>query len=126
MAPSRPELVSRRSARTFYNVADALKPPEDGRPGAGDVDLLPALETRLRWRGVGAARRLFCILLAIEWLPVLGLRPGRRFWRLSRADRRTHLETWRRSRLRMRRQALVWLEALVEEAWQSTQSEAGA
>jgi hypothetical protein len=111
-----PGLVSKRSARTFYNVADALRPPEAGHAGAGDVDLVPALTAHLRWQGVGAARRFFCILFLIEWLPALGSGRGRRFWRLPRAERQRHLERWRSSRLRLRRESLEWLEALVDEA----------
>lgn len=120
MTASRPDprLLSPRAARTFYNAADALVPPgPDGEPGAGDVDLVPELERQLRFQGVGAARRLTCLLAALEWEPVLALRGRAGFSWLPREARRRILDAWARSRIPTRRLALARLEGLVRECF---------
>jgi len=84
--------LSARSARTFYNLVDAFRPPgEAGAPGAGDVDLLPVLERSMGRAGVGSARRWWVVLALVEWLPVLGPRSRRGFSRLPRAERQRRL-----------------------------------
>lgn len=108
-------ILSARSARTLYNVADALVPPGEGTPGGGDVDLAPFVARRLRAEGPGAARRLWLLLASIEWLPVLRLRARRGFSKLSLERREAELAGWRHSRLRWRREALGGLEAWVRE-----------
>ena len=116
---SRP--LSRRSARTLYNVADALlPPPKPGEPGAGDLDVAPFVEQRIRWGGVGVARRCWLLLTWIEWQPVLTLRARRGFSRLPRERRRALLRTWQQSRVPARRRAFEglreWVEAGAAEA----------
>ena len=108
--------LSRRSARTLYNVADALCPPEGTRPGGGDVDVAEAVERRLRWSGVGAARLAWLLLTWIEWQPRLTLRSRRGFSWLPRDRRRELLAVWERSRLAPRRRAHALLRRWIEEA----------
>lgn len=118
-----PMSLSPRAARTFYNAADALVPPGDG-PGAGDVDLVPALETRLtRW---GPLRRLgfVSLLAALEWQPLALRRRG--FSRLPRAERARLLGRWERSRLAPRRAAARALRDLVVDLFRESQSREGA
>jgi hypothetical protein len=112
-------VLSRRAARTFYNVADALAPE------AGDVDLVPELERRLRFGGAAAARRLWLLLALLEWQPLVTLRARRGFSWLPRAARREVLDGWARSRLPARRRARRWLDELVREGL-AAQSEPGA
>jgi len=108
-------LLSPRAARTFYNAADALVPPGfAGEPGAGDLDLVPELERRLRGEGVGAVRRLWLLLAILEAQPRATLRARRGFSWLPRAERRRILEAWRRSRIPARRRALAHLAGLVD------------
>jgi hypothetical protein len=110
-----PRLLSPRAARTFYNAADALVPPgPGGEPGAGDLDLVPELERRLRFEGVGAVRRLWLLLAILEAQPLATLRARRGFSWLPREERRRILDAWRRSRIPARRRAVEWLAALVE------------
>lgn len=114
-------MLSARSARTLYNVADALVPPGTGdEVGAGDLDLVPEVETRLQRAGPGAARRLQLILAWIEWDPVLTLRARRSFSQLPRPVRSRLLDGWRTSRLAARRRAFDALEGLVRESWEAT------
>jgi hypothetical protein len=108
-------LLSPRAARTFYNAADALVPPgPGGEPGAGDLDLVPELEQRLRFEGVGAVRRLWLLLAILEAQPLATLRARRGFSWLPREERRRILDAWRRSRIAARRRAVEGLAALVE------------
>jgi hypothetical protein len=114
---ARPRVLPRACAITFYNAADALVPPgPDGAPGAGDLDLLPAVERRLLHEGPGAARRVGLWLVALEWAPLLRLRDRRRFSRLPHAQRRSFLGGWLGGRCAPRRRAMLHLRALVEEA----------
>jgi hypothetical protein len=90
--------LSPRLARTFYNLADALFPPQDEEPGAGDVDLVPEL---VRWlAAVPPVRRarLRRGLLLLEWAPLLTLRRGGFSW-LPRPERRRWLERLERAPL---------------------------
>lgn len=107
--------LSRRSARTLYNVADALFAPEPGAPG---VDVAPAVERRIRWAGVGAARSTWLLLRAIEWQPVLTLRDRRGFSWLPREERAALLARWQRSPLAPGRRSLLRLRGWIEEALQ--------
>jgi hypothetical protein len=108
-------MLSPRAARTFYNVADALVPPGPrGEPGAGDLDLVPALERRLRGEGVGAVRRLWLLLAVLEAQPRATPRGRRGFSWLPREERRRLLDAWRGSRIPARRRALARLADLVD------------
>jgi hypothetical protein len=116
--PAAPHLLSPRAARIFYNVADALVPPgPGGEPGAGDLDLVPELERRLRGEGVGAVRRLWLLLAILEAQPRATLRARRGFSWLPRAERRRILDAWRRSRIPARRRVVEWLARLVERCY---------
>ncbi len=108
-------ILSARASRTFYNVADAVVPSASGA-GAGDVDLIPWVERSLRSRGLGAARRTWLVLTALEWWPIVTLQARRGFSRAPLERRRSVLASWSRSRLSVRREALRSLEALVHEA----------
>jgi hypothetical protein len=98
------------SARTLYNVADALA------ARGGDVDVAPSLERRLAARGPAAARRVRRLLRFIEWQPVLALRGLRRFSWLPREQRRRQLLRLERSLLPGRRSAFAELRGFIEEA----------
>jgi hypothetical protein len=99
------------SARTLYNVADAL-----AARGA-DVDVAPWLERRLAARGPAAARRVRRLLVCIEWQPLLTLRARRRFSWLPREQRRRLLGALeRRSLVPGRRRAVAELRGWIEEA----------
>jgi hypothetical protein len=99
------------SARTLYNVADALA------PRGGDVDVAPWLERCLAARGPAAARRVRRLLACIEWQPLLTLRARRRFSWLPREQRRRLLEALeRRSLVPGRRRALAELRGWIGEA----------
>jgi hypothetical protein len=91
-------VLSARASRTFYNVADAVVPAASGA-GAGDLDLIPCVERSLRSRGVGAARRTWLVLMALEWWPVVTLQARRGFSRASLDRRQQILESWLGSRL---------------------------
>jgi len=109
--------LSPRRARTFYNLADALVPspgPED--PGAGDVDLVPALEAWLAGEGRGRARRVRGVLWALEWQARLRGRAGGFSW-LPREERRALWRRWEHSRLPPRRRAAAELAAEVHRLW---------
>jgi hypothetical protein len=114
--------LSPRNARTFYAAADALAPP-DGGPGAGDVDLAPALDARLA--GWGAARRtsLLAFLVALEALPRLAGRGG--FSWLPRADRARLLARVERWPLPGLRGEARRLRELVAGLWREAQSRGG-
>ena len=108
-------LLSPRAARTFYNAADALVPPGPrGEPGGGDLDLVPELERRLRFEGVGAVRRLWLLLALLEAQPLVTLRARCGFSWLPREERRRLLDAWLRSRISVRRRAAAWLAELVD------------
>jgi len=111
--------LSPRRARTFYNLADALVPPPGpGEPGAGDVDLVPALEAWLAGEGRGRARQVRGILWALEWQARLrGRREG--FSWLPREERRALWRRWERSRLPPRRRAAAELAAEVQRLWRA-------
>jgi hypothetical protein len=98
------------SARTLYNVADALA------PRGGDVDVAPWVEGRLAQRGPAAARRVRRLLRALEWRPVLTLRGPRGFSWLPREERRRLLERLEHSVLPGRRRAFAELRGWIEEA----------
>jgi hypothetical protein len=85
--------LSPRAARVLYNVADAL-----AGEGAAPVDVAPAVEREIRHRGVGAARRVWLLLLCIEWQPIATLRARRGFSWLPREQRRDLLVAWERCR----------------------------
>jgi hypothetical protein len=85
--------LSPRAARVLYNVADALA--EEGAPA---VDVAPAVEREIRNRGVGTARRIWLLLLCIEWQPIATFRARRGSSWLPRERRRALLEGWERSR----------------------------
>lgn len=123
--------LSARGARTFYNVADALVPPGPGpagAPGAGDVDLLPALHRR--WtqgatpRGSQGAMPPACTverwLARIERAPRLRLRP--RFSKLPREERVRLLARWEGSPWPARRAAARGLRELVTELWETARA----
>jgi hypothetical protein len=112
-----------RAARTFYAVADALAPP-DGGPGAGDVDLAPALEARAA--GWSARRRaaLLAFLAGLEALPRLAARGG--FAWLPRADRARLLARVERVPLPGVGGEARRLRALVADLWREAQSRGGA
>jgi hypothetical protein len=109
--------LSPRAARVLYNVADALA--EESAPV---VDVAPFVERALRQRGVDAARRLWLLLLCIEWQPLATLRAGRGFSWLPRERRRALLEGWERSRLGPRRRAFAELRGWIEAAALAAQS----
>jgi hypothetical protein len=111
-------ILSARVTRTFYNVADAVVPSASGA-GAGDVDLVPWVERSLRGRGLGAARRTWLVLTALEWWPIVTLKARHGFSRASLERRREVLDSWSRSRLAVRREAMRGLEALVHESFES-------
>ncbi len=91
--------LSRRSARTLYNVADARLP--DGQ--SLSKDFAPDYERLLRHEGVGAARLNWIALHWIEWEPRLALRGLRSFSKCDRDARRQTLERFRRARLTQKR-----------------------
>jgi hypothetical protein len=99
----------------LYNVADALA--EEGAPV---LDVAPFVEGAIRHRGVAAARRVWLLLLCIEWQPVVMLRERRGFSWLPRERRRALLRGWERSCLGPRRRAFTELRGWIEAA--STQS----
>jgi hypothetical protein len=105
--------LSGRSARTLYNVADAVLAPEPGAPG---LDVAPAVERRIRWSGVAAARSLWLLLRALEWQPILTLRERRGFSWLPREERAALLARWEGSRLAPGRRTLIRLHGWIEEA----------
>jgi hypothetical protein len=111
--------LSPRAARVLYNVADAL-----AGEGAPPVDVAPAVEQAIRHRGVGAARRVWLLLLCIEWQPVASFRERRGFSWLPRERRRALLEGWERSGFAPRRRAFAelrgWIEAARAAALQSS------
>ncbi|MDJ0787144.1 MAG: hypothetical protein QNK05_10095 [Myxococcota bacterium] len=77
-----------RSARTVYNLADAILAEPDRRGPDGAVrDVLPAFERALRHEGLGAIRRTWLCLLLLDYWPLLAGPARRRFWRLEAADR---------------------------------------
>jgi hypothetical protein len=122
-----PRLLSPRAARTFYNAADALVPPGPrGEPGAGDLDLVPELERRLRFEGVGAVRRLWLLLAILEGQPLATLRSRSGFSWLPREERRRVLDAWRRSRIPARRRALARLAARVDECFAAARAPGSA
>jgi len=116
--------LSPHRARTFYNLADALVPaPGPAEPGAGDVDLVPALEAWLAGAaGRGRARRVRGILWALEWQARLRGRLRGFSW-LSRDERRALWRRWERSRLPPRRRAAAELTAQVHRLWRAHSAE---
>ena len=121
---ARPRLLSARSARTLYNVADALFPGGDQGPDGGAVDVAPEVVRRLRHGGPRAARRAWFWLAVTEWAPVLGLRSRRSFSRLPRERRRRLLESALARGLPAQRRALTelrgWIEAALADSAQSS------
>ena len=113
--------ISVRAARVLYNVADALSGGDDGA-----VDVLPGVEDRIRWRGVGAARRTWLLLMAIEWAPILRPRVRRPFSRLPRATRRNLLAGWERSRLAVCRHSFAELCEWIAQAASPPDQSSGA
>jgi len=116
-AAGRPLQITASRARTFYNVADALIPPGEGRPGGGELDLVPASEERLRALDPRSARQLLALLWLLEWQPRFCLRSLSGFSWLPRTERRVLLEGWRLSRLALCRRLFHDLQALVREAY---------
>ncbi len=114
--------LSRRSARTLYNVADAWFPEERGSA----LDVAPGVERRIRWAGVGAARSTWLLLRALEWRPVVTLREPRGFSWLPRDERRALLDRWAAGRLGPRRRALSRLRGWIEEARAEAAQSSGA
>jgi len=105
--------LSPRAARVLYNVADAL-----AGEGAQPVDVAPAVEREIRHRGVGAARRLWLLLMMIEWQPVASFQERRGFSWLPRERRRALLAGWERSRRFAELRG--WIEAARRAALQSS------
>ena len=108
--------LSPRLARTFYNLADALFPPQDGEPGAGDLDLVPELA---RWLAAVAPSRRARVrrgLRLLEWAPCLALRTGGFSW-LSREERRGWLERLERAPLGLLRETGRELRDAASTAW---------
>jgi hypothetical protein len=103
--------LSPRAARVLYNVADAL-----AQEGAPVRDVAPQVERAIRHRGVATARRVWLLLLCIEWQPVLTLRERRGFSWLPRERRRALLRGWEGSRLGARRRAFEELRGWIEAA----------
>ncbi len=121
-APAR--ILPPAAARRFYAVADALEPPREGGPGAGDFDLAPHAERLLRHRGLGAIRRTRLLLAALDAWPRLTLRSGRGFAWLPREARAALFERWEHSRLGPLARTARELRALVAEAFAAAQSSA--
>jgi hypothetical protein len=105
--------LSPRAARVLYNVADALE-----AEGAAPVDVAPAIEREIRHRGVGTARRVWLLLMMIEWQPVATFQERRGFSWLPRERRRVLLAGWERSRRFAELRA--WIEAARAAALQSS------
>jgi hypothetical protein len=105
------EPLSARAARILYNVDDALRP--DAEPAE---DVAPHVARALRHEGVGAARRAWLLLHALEWQPRATLASRRGFSWLPRERRRALLAGWQRSRVPARRRAVAWLAGLLEAA----------
>jgi hypothetical protein len=103
--------LSPRAARVLYNVADAL-----AEEGAAARDVAPGVERAIRHRGVATARRVWLLLLCIEWQPVLTLRERRGFSWLPRERRRALLRGWESSRLAPCRRAFAELRGWIEAA----------
>ena len=80
--PVAPRLLPPAAARTLYNAADALLPPEVGSAG---FDWVPGVEAALRRRGEPAARRLRALLRRLEWTS--RLRGGGAFFQRPRGER---------------------------------------
>ena len=102
------------AARVLYGVADALAPAAPGRPGGGDLDLVPPVERRLT--SARERRKLELVLALLEWEPRVRLRSLRGFAWLAVRERRALLAAWEASPLMPRRQAAAWLRELVEAA----------
>ena len=103
--------LSPRAIRVLYNAADAWA--ADGAPA---VDVLPAVERRILHRGVGAARRTWLLLMALELEPLLTLRARRPFSFLPRDERRRTLARFEGSRVGPCRRGVETLRAWVVEA----------
>jgi hypothetical protein len=116
---SAPRLAPRR-ARTVYALADAWLPAAEGRPGGGDVDLVPALEASLALASPAERRALARWLIGLEWIPRL-TRAGRRgFSWLPREARARWLEAGSRCPLPAVRAATARWRSLVESAFAAT------
>jgi hypothetical protein len=124
-SPARPRVLSPRSVRTLYNVADALFPGGGAGPEGGAVDVAPEVVRRLLHRGPGAARRAWFWLAVTEWAPVLGLRSRKSFSRLPRERRRELLERALSGGPAARRRALEqlrdWIGAALRDPAQSSE-----
>ncbi|MBW2316456.1 MAG: hypothetical protein JRH10_20010 [Deltaproteobacteria bacterium] len=77
-----PRLLPAASARTLFNVADALRPPAPGEVG---FDWVAGVEAVLARRGPPSAKRLRAGLRRLEW--GARLRAGRPFHQLPRSER---------------------------------------
>ncbi|NNL85651.1 MAG: hypothetical protein HKP27_08370 [Myxococcales bacterium] len=111
--------LSKRAARTLYNVADA-------RLAKGTrlcEDFAPAFEAALRYSGVRAARRNWALLCWIERSGSIGLRRRRPFSRLPREERRLALARVENSRFRGIRAALGVLYERIDGALRAAAEE---
>lgn len=117
--------LSWKAARTLYNLADALWPP--GGPGVegGALDVARPVAGELRHEGPAAARRLWLWLLWLDWAPLLHSR-GRRFWQLSREERRATFARFEESRFALVRRAAADLRARLARAVEALHSSEGA
>lgn len=110
-------VLSKRSIRVLYSVADAILASQ-GR--SLDRDIAPAFKRRLLHDGVAMARWSWCMLACIEWLPVITFRSRRVFSQLDVDRRSSILRSWEMSRLGFRRRALLTLRKLIEGVLQET------
>lgn len=117
--------LSWKAARTLYNLADALWPPDGPGPEAGALDVARPLARELRHQGPAAARRLWLWCAWLDWAPLLRPR-GRRFWRLSREERVAAFARFESSRLVLRRRAAAELREQLARAVQALYSSDGA
>lgn len=117
--------LSWKAARTLYNLADALWPPDGPGPEGGALDVARPLGRELRHEGPAAARRLWLWLVWLDWAPRLRPR-GRRFWRLSREERVAAFARFEASRLGLRRKAAAELRERLARAVQTLYSSDGA
>jgi len=104
--------LSRRSARTLYNVADARLPDGESLP----KDFAPSFEAFLRHEGVAAARSNWLLLRWIEWGPVLRLSGAQSFSTRSRGERKRCLARFERAGLAIVRRHYACLCGRIERA----------
>lgn len=116
--------LSWKAARTLYNLADALWPPDGRGPEGGALDVARPVGRGLRHDGPGAARRVWLWLTWLDWAPLLHSR--RRFWRLSREERAATFARFEESRFALARRAAAELRARLARAVDELHSSDGA